>query len=48
MKILICYDEETNELWYYIPEPGGYSLLVQPRTKKEKEDDEDDDKCDIH
>jgi len=45
MKILIIYDEEENELWYYIPEPGGRSVLVQPR--KEKEGEEDDDR-DVH
>jgi len=46
MKILIFFDEDTNEIWYYIPEPGGRSVLVQPR--KEKEEEEDDNGRDVH
>ena len=46
MKILIIYDEEENELWYYIPEPGEHPVLVNPR--KEKENEEDDDERVVH
>ena len=42
MKILIIYDEEENELWYYISAPGEHPILVQPR--REREDDEDDER----
>lgn len=49
MKILIIYDEDANELWYYIPENGKHPFLIQPRIKKESEekDDEDDERV-IH
>jgi len=48
MKILIIYDEDTNELWYYVPEPGGSTFLIQPRIKKESEEDDEDDERVIH
>ena len=44
MKILIIYDKETNEIWYYIPEHGEHPVIVQPRIEKENEEDEDDER----
>lgn len=43
MRIIIFYDEETNEIWIYEPNSeNGDAIFIKPRI--EKKDEKSDDK----
>jgi S-adenosylmethionine:tRNA-ribosyltransferase-isomerase (queuine synthetase) len=50
MKIIIYFDKQTGEVWFYVPDNGSEPLpfYIKPR-KDEKNDDKDtDEKKKIH
>jgi len=40
MKVVILFDPETKEVFYYVPDKEGEAFLVSPRTVEEKNERE--------
>ena len=44
MKLIICVDPETGEIFYYIPTPDGQTVLIEPKIEREKDLEEEEPK----
>ncbi len=44
MKLIICVNPETGEIFYYIPTPEGQTVLIEPKIEKKEGPDEEEPK----